>query len=725
MALISGMASSKDEYPVNMTPYREGGTEKILYRLSCAERLAGKNWLNIPVSFDTENSSFRDNEGSPVGLNYIWMFGVGEGKTATVIYGRWLEEFRALTVSVNEFLSETRSRIICYVHFLKYDFSFIKKWLHWDTVFLHGNREPLYAVSGRIEFRDSLVLAGGVGLEYIGNEVLRTKIHKAVGDLDYELIRCPQTPLTKKELHYCEMDIRVLNQYIQEKIEDDGNISKIPYTNTGYVRNYVRNKCFGHHAQYTAFMDKLTLTPDAYLQCEKAFMGGAVGPNIKYVGQVIENVQSYDIKSSYPFVMVTRYFPMGYPRPVPDEYANANIESLTVSEKYCVQFTLELWDLCPKTDYCYPISRHKCSKAIAVREASGRVIYASYIKINCTELDYLTWKKFYTWELCRVSRLRIFPKGYLPRPIIESVLHFFHEKTTLDGVRGKEQAYMISKNMLNASYGMMVEKPVREDFMFSGEKDFYKTPPDYVKQVLDYNKKQRRFLYYPWGVWITAHARYRLYEAIAAVGEDYRYCDTDCIKFTGDHADYFKRANQLALEDLQALSARMNISMDYIAPRNPKGSQKFLGVWENEGTYTRFKTLGAKRYMVEENGQLKLTVAGTNKKSTLDYIKRQALAKQPLTVSGHEEFDTRVNTDAFEIFDSELAIPPKYAKRTTSTFVDTERSGFVTDYLGNEYFYTSLSGVYVEPASYSFSITDEMVDAIMWLTHDGHYTEVY
>ena len=34
-----------------------------------------------------------------------------------------------------------------------------------------------------------------------------------------------------------------------------------------------------------------------------------------------------------------------------------------------------------------------------------------------------------------------------------------------------------------------------------------------------------------------------------------------------------------------------------------------------EGKYTRFKTLGAKRYLYEEDGELYLTVAGLSKET--------------------------------------------------------------------------------------------------------------
>lgn len=692
-----------ESYPVNMKPYSEQTLLDLKAEMLTSLCVGKKRVLNIPAAFDTEASSFIDpDHGNEVGLCYVWMFGIRN----TVVYGRHLDEFVDLVTKVNEFLKRHKQVLYVYVHFLKYDFSFIKKLFEWDEVFIRSMREPLYARFGNIEFRDSLALAGGRGLAYIGKH-LRNKVLKAEGDLDYELIRTPETPLVTKELHYCEMDIRVLCQYIREKIEDDGDITKIPYTNTGYVRNYCRNACFENRGRYMDFIDGLTLTPDAYLQCEKAFAGGAVGPNIKYVGKVAENVHSYDIKSSYPYVMVTGYFPMQYPIPVPDKEATRDIETLVT--KYCTQFTLEVWDLFPKTDYCFPISEHKCNEVLGARVASGRVINAMYVSINVTELDYLTFKKFYTFGEMRVRRCRIYTRGFLPAPIVKSVLEFFNRKTTLDGVAGKEQEYMISKNMLNSVYGMMVEKIVRHIYRYLNDADFDKGDPDYIGQVVDYNEKRNRFLYYPWGVWVTAHARYRLYDAIAAVGDDYRYCDTDSVKFIGNHTDYFKKVNEEAHALVTKVAERLKLPLDFVIPSSPKGDPKCLGVWEHEYDATRFKTIGAKRYLVEyPDGHLSLTVAGTNKSSTLEYIQQQALVTKQ---------------DVFDLFNENLVVPAEFAKRTTAKFIDKPSNGFVTDYTGVRRYYESESGVYIKPTSYSFSITDEMVDAILFLTHDGHYTE--
>jgi len=751
------------DYPVNMIPYGDEALIALLSELVTSAKIGKKRINNVGCAFDTETSSFTDNDGDKVGLCYIWMFGIHN----TVVYGRTLDEFVELVTNINLYLKREKSILYCYVHYLKYDFAFIKKKFKWDDVFIRAMREPLYARVGNIEFRDSLVLSGGQSLQRIGEKVLRRPVHKAVGDLNYDLLRTSETPLTKREMHYCEFDIRVLVEYIEEKIEDDGDITKIPYTNTGYVRNYVRYACFERRGRYMDLIDGLTLTPDCYLQCEKAFGGGAVGPNIKYVDKVVDDIHSYDIKSSYPYVMVSQYFPMGYFEPVSNKTANENLETLVTS--MCCLFRLEIFNLVPSTDHCFPISYSKCNECIGARVASGRVITAAYVNINVTELDYEIYKRFYDFsqaEEVRVSRMRVAPRGFLPVPIVKSILKFFFDKTTLDGVPGKSAEYMIAKNMLNACYGMMVEKIVRVPFKFVN--DFEKGDKDYLKQVVAYNEKRNRFLYYPWGVWVTAHARFRLYDAIWNIGDDWRYCDTDCVKFVGDHQDYFERVNADAIKSLADLALRLGMTMDEVVPEASEYSKTphkkmYLGVWEHEYDALHFKTLGAKRYLVEyKPGDFGLTVAGTNKKKTLEYLITKAIfmtADKYGDGLDYNDFETATcrlcdaygieytipnekkneylfnlagkvlvtskeqGVSPFDIFNENLVVPPEYAKRMVATFIDSQRCGYVYDYLGNRHWYSVDSGIHMTPSSYSFSITDEMRDAIDWLLHDAHYSE--
>lgn len=691
--------------------------------------VGNKKLLNIGAAFDTETTSFIDEQdGEESAIVYVWMFGIRN----TVVYGRELDDFADMINILNNYFKSEDVKLVVYVHNLKYDFQFIKRYFYWSKIFTKSKRDILFANISNIEFRDSLALAGGRSLAFIGEELRAPGFKKAVGELDYTKIRHPETPLTEQELHYCEMDIRVLVEYIKEKIEDDGGIHKIPYTNTGYVRNYVRNACFARREKYLELMDGLTITPGCYQQSEQAFMGGAVGANLKVIGKVVHNVTSYDIKSSYPYVMVTGYYPMSYGIPVSNKEANKiarkwlNVQPF--QDEYCYQFKLKIWGLVPKegNDYCFPLSESKCTATAGARVSygtqsddmfdiyrigSGRVITALFVETVCTELDFDTYKNFYDLENhdWRVEEMRKFKKGALPTPIVKSTLKFFHDKTTLDGVPGREAEYMISKNMLNAIYGMMVEKPVRPDYAFNNW-IVAKNEIDYVQKVEDYNNKYNRFLFYPWGVWVTAQARWRLYQAIHEVGKDFVYCDTDSVKFTNvdKHYAYFNLVNKEAHNNMIRLARRLNISISDVLPKAPNGKEKCLGVWENEWTAKRFKTLGAKRYLIEfENGEMALTVAGTNKAHTLYYLINQQFFH---------------GKDMFENFNENLVIPAEYSKRLISKFIEKDRGGYMTDYLGNRYNYHAPSGIYMEPSAYSFSIAHRTKEAVEWLISEEDLT---
>lgn len=674
----------------------------IFKKLNCAVPIGKKRILNISASFDTENSSFiREEDGEECAITYIWMFGVED----VVIYGRTLDELQSFVYVLGQFLKMNNIRLIVYVHNFKYDFQFIRNLFDWSTVFMKAKRNPLYARVGNIEFRDSLILAGGRSLAYIGKHLKNHTARKAEGELDYDKLRHSQTPLTNEELHYCEMDIVTLNAYIAEKIVEEGDITKIPYTNTGYVRRYIKNACLSEHGdKYRDFMDNLTLTPGAYQQCENAFVGGAVGANVNKVGRVIKNVVSYDIKSSYPYVMVTQDFPMGYPTPV----QNKDAYSYLVGGKHHCIFRLHITDLVPKADndYCYPISQDKCRNLIGARVISNRVVSAAYASIECTELDYDTFRKFYEIDSSnsRITNMRVYPKGKLPEPIIRSVFEFFNRKTVLDGVKGSESEYMISKNMLNSAYGMMVERPVRPKFMYVNGQ-FVRDEIDYVAQVETYNEQRDRVLYYPWGVYVTAYARHRLYEAIYAVGRKFVYCDTDSVKwqmfgdgFDDRQNDFFERVNKEAEQAIASTAQRFNIPLEYAFPADPEGNTKILGVWEREYIAPEFKTLGAKRYLyTDTNGKYHLTVAGTNKSSTLEYLIQEA---------------KRTGKSIYTLFNDGLVIPMEYAKRLIATYIDEDRIGYVTDYLGNRAFYNQPTGVHMVPSSYTFSLTEDLKEEV-------------
>ena len=666
---------------------------------------------------------------------YIWQFGLN----GSVIYGRTWTEFGDFLDQLVDYLDlSIRRRLVIYVHNLGYEFQFIQKWMKWDKVFAIKNRRPVYAISGGLEFRCSLFLSN-YALAYIGDNLLHTyPVKKLVGNLDYSKIRHSRTPLTQEELDYCVNDVKVVMSYIQEKIEQDGSIAEIPLTNTGYVRNYCRKECFYEDCKteedkkrvlmnYRALMKSLTISgKDEYDQLHRGFMGGFTHAGCLHANSKdgpLYKVGSADLTSSYPFAMVAQYYPMSkceYIGHVDDPKLFAYY-----LEKYCCLFDIEFENLRPIQEFENPLSLSRCVTAGKVVTNNGRIVSAQRIRTTLTELDYDTITKFYTWDSCKVMNMRVYQRGYLPKALILAILKLYEDKTSLKGVLGKEVEYLVSKNMINAAFGMMVTAIIRDDFEYSDH--WFKEVVDVDSQLTGYNKNFNRFLFYGWGVWVTAHARHNLFSAIYEFGEDYVYSDTDSIKGINFdmHEDYFKKYNQHVLEQLLAMCNYYHIPFSKCKPKTKNGEEKLIGLWDIEKPYKYFKTVGAKRYIYQyEDGFVNMTVSGVNKKFAMPYL----IAKWNNIPFDSDEFkDIRKAYDGdqdavsrlieknydytmiFEEFGEGMFIPAGHTGKMTMTYIDKPTSGVVTDYLGQEWTFHELSSVHMEPQSYYMSVVGDYI----------------
>ena len=674
-------------------------------------------FYNIPAAFDIEVSSFYngvdfDSTGKEhprkCASMYIWQFGI----LNWVTYGRTWGEFLAFMNALSTILAlDSDMRLVIYVHNLAYEFQFMRKLITWDKVFLLDDRKPVYAIWGGFEFRCSLKLSSK-SLAKVGEDLVKYREHKHVGDLDYQLIRFHSTPLTKEELGYCEADIRVLLAYIQEKIESDGSISSIPMTNTGYVRNYCRKECFKHFKSYRKLMSELTLDADEYTELKRGFSGGFTHASAKYVAEgkekPLEDVGSFDFTSSYPAVMLTEKFPMSKSRLVDhiDDW-NQFHHYLT---NYCCLFDITVYNVYPKVDYDHPVSfsklilpsnpdeRRRVLNGITVD--NGRVVTAEEMTITMTEQDWFTFCDFYNFgdkegdeKDFQIHHFRIYEKGYLPKEFFKAILELYRRKTVLKDVEGEEINYMISKNMLNAAYGMIVTDIVRDILEYDTVSHEYepKRKPNLVEAVEKYNNATKRFLFYPWGVWVTAYARRNLFTGILACGDDYIYSDTDSIKIFNPekHMDYIDAYNRKIMHKVQLAAAFFGIDSTEFAPKNKKGIAKPIGVWEYEGKYKRFKTLGAKRYLVQkQDDSYILTVAGVNKKKACKYLETH--------------FD-----DPFDGFTHEMCVPAEYSGRLTLTYKDDLCEGEEYDYLGRLQHFREESSIHMEPSDYNLTMSEE------------------
>ena len=554
-----------------------------------------------------------------------------------------------------------------------------------------------------IEFRCSYILSG-YSLSNLSKQLTKYKCEKLVGDLDYKLVRHSETLIKENELKYCINDCMIIIYYIQELIERLGNITKIPLTKTGFVRRYCRDMCLyeGSHKKntnkfhsYRNLMKNLTLDADTYRQLKRAFAGGFTHASALYSRDIIENVYSFDETSAYPYVMASEMFPMSKPETV---HLNGQEDFRNNINKYCCLFDVEFHNIRPIIFYENYISKSKCFSLEGYEENNGRIVSAKKLSITITEQDYLIIREMYDWDDMIISNFRRFRKGYLPKDFVLSVLKLYKDKTELKGIEEKIVEYQVSKENVNACYGMLVTDICRDEISY--DNDWESKKPDIEDAITSYNESIKRFLYYPWGVWVTAYARKNLFTAILELGEDYIYSDTDSVKFINlyKHQDYFEIYNSKCIEKLKRACIIQDIDFNMTCPKNIYGVTKQLGIWENETKkepYKKFKTLGAKRYMVQESEDIKLTVSGLNKNITIPYMKKK--------------FKDKI----FENFDEELYIPPKYTGKNTHTYIDEEFDGYIEDYQGKIGYYSELSGVHLEETDYSLSLSDVYVNFLL------------
>ena len=159
------------------------------------------------------------------------------------------------------------------------------------------------------------------------------------------------------------------------------------------------------------------------------------------------------------------------------------------------------------------------------------------------------------------------------------------------------------KENQNSFYGMTVTSPIRDIINYSDNEWMEPVKiSDIDKAIETYTKAYKRFLYYPWGIFVCAYARHNLWEAIIECGYDHIYSDTDSekVKNFSVHTEFFKSYNVRILDKLKTACKCHNIPISMCTPQTIEGKIKILGTFELEGIYKRFKTLGAKRYMYED-----------------------------------------------------------------------------------------------------------------------------
>ena len=154
----------------------------------CADR--HKSYYNIPCTFDIESTTVENTAKSTpdkkayMGFMYIWQFCIED----KVVMGRTWEEFDTLLTRLHQAFSLNDDKLlVIYVHYLAFEFQFMRNFLDVTSVFARKKRVPMKLECNHgFEFRCSYFLSN-MSLEKFIKNTPNAIFNKQSGDdFDYK-----------------------------------------------------------------------------------------------------------------------------------------------------------------------------------------------------------------------------------------------------------------------------------------------------------------------------------------------------------------------------------------------------------------------------------------------------------------------------------------------------------------------------------------------------------
>lgn len=662
------------------------------------------NYRQSIIVFDIETTSYvewdykikRDGSRKKYAKNkFAWMYAGAFNMNGVITHVRTWEGVKEYLDSLCRILGKNE-RYIIWVHNLSFEFQFMKDFLELHDVFCRKAHNVLKCVyRDKIEFRCSYTLANCKLEKLAENEKLPVK--KLVGDLDYDLIRHSSTPINRTEWGYIDNDVLIPMYYIQKKLVEYKRLENIPLTSTGEVRylfvselgkdlKKIHNLAVLYSAQTMELQNLLIdIYAGAYTHC-----------NYQCIGSIVHHLKCRDIASSYPFQMACKKFPTIWFK-MKTQFSLLELMELYNPEKYAWACYLELTDL--KAKHCHNIISHH--KAIQIsddcEQDNGRIVSASYIKLAVNEVDIANILDFYDFDIrtMKISNLHVSKKEYLPVELVKVILKLFQQKTSLKDIESEVENYMRSKNRINGVYGTSVFNVLNSNVYFDEESNTQflkseKTFADFRRHV----NNPKNYLWYSIGVWVTSYARRQILTPIKKMSENAVYCDTDSVKYKNSCHRYDKLWEKLnnnikkEFEDAMIYHKLPPIEWKFF---DKYGKEHFMGIFEEEKPYRRFKSLGSKRYLVEYyDGKMSSTVAGAPKTMVNE-----------LGSTNDEKFMNFTNN--FSLKNCKL----------THTYTEGQNYRIIEDYLGNYEFIDIRSGVCLTKADFSMKLSDTFFEFLL------------
>lgn len=607
----------------------------------------GKAFYKYPCSFDIETTTIRPGEynyipedpgeAPPVAFPYLFQFCIyGE----VIMVRQFSEALRIFEWLHQYFIDLKFKRLVIYVHNLAYEYHFFKN--YWPV-----NKKGSFALDERhpvtIELNTGIIIKDSYKLSNMSLETftkdwsVKWKKNKEI--MDYEKRRTPYDKLDPQTLEYSALDVLSLSDAMTEflKAHNTGTWSRVP-TSTGFIREELKErlgirswKSTRAQRKYKRILENCVIDEDIYKLLKRAARGGNTHANRAYTGELLNFVCHYDITSSYPAQMVCYpEYPVG-----PWTKLEGDISTVELFEEngYCCLFDAVLID--PELKEGVTVPYLPTAKVLTLDGHSeysdnGRYIKgAKKLRISILGIEWPIIKSQYNFKDVVILRGYYSRKDYLPDLIRDYVLELYAKKTELKGVAGSEIEYALAKTFVNGIYGMCYTDPIREQTTFTDTGLINTGIGDLGESLEKYQKSKAYFLCYAWGVVVAALGRVFLQKMIDAAGPNFIYADTDSI-FALDpvNTDKAIRALEKELKEYHRLCGKQLIYYDI------KGRPHELGGIDEEPFCCQFLTLGAKKYITIEGGELKATIAGVPKAAAPGIIKDPANFKPGLNFPG-------------------------------------------------------------------------------------------
>ena len=629
-----------------------------------------------------------------------------------------------------------------------FEFSFMNKKFNWvqEWTLAASHHDVIFALT-----TDGLLFQDPLKISNSSLEELAKMYHlptQKTHDLDYNIPRNSKTPLKPEEKHYVSCDVRILLDFARWcNINYTKNGMSIPITQTAMLRDTIKKHFDDFKKHNYEFVRNVlpSLFPTSYeeytILTKKLFRGGYTHANFTGAGIIHyadDDVNSWDIDSSYIYSILCQKFPMGEWKSVdPAGVTIDKILELAPTTGFVVQVhfknliamhDLALESISKTQEYEDARKDYATYKKLAGAVIdNGRIRYANDCTVWLTELDVQSYNDYYEWDSAEIMSCMYSPLAYLPEYIRLPIMQKYLRKSELKaaGMKGTT-AYAVEKAGLNSGFGLMVEKMKMERLFYDDgefvsdlptpeqikgkEKQYYhRLEKIYTSKLFRTNNDNMQFAKNPlspyWGVWVSAHARRNLLKVVHMIGDDHLYCDTDSVycKKSSMYYNVIAKYNDIVKDTTRIVLSKWNAE-------HPDAQFDFE-MFKNLGTfgvesvdecgcpisYSRFLTLGAKKYLKENyKGEIEQVMSGLPKGAILDEAKRRGM-------------------DVFSIFNNNLVI--KNAKKCC-TYINAPTADCITDNYGNSEIMSEESSVAIYDVDFSLKLTGDYVALLLSVLKD-------